>query len=110
MKKWWFDHEIINGVAVAPKGTNQRDINPSRKVDPAHQKMAVYHANMMPPPNEPGPIEVDRKAAMAAVNVLETPSQARTRVAAGGATPLHYIPTPPVDTAEQQAAVSNPYK
>ena len=110
VKKWWLDHEIVNGVAVAPKGTNQRDINPSRKVDPAHQKMAVYHASMMPPPNEPDPIEVDRKAAMAAVNVLETPSQARKRVAAGGPIPPHYIPTPPVDTAEKQAAVSNPYK
>ena len=59
-KKWWFDHELVNGVAVAPKGTNQRDIDPDRKVDPAQQKVAIYHASMMPPPDEIGPVEVDR--------------------------------------------------
>ena len=36
VKKWWLDHEIVNGVAVTPKATNQRDIDPARKVDPAH--------------------------------------------------------------------------
>jgi reductive dehalogenase len=110
-KKWWFDHELVNGVAVAPKGTNQRDIEPDRKVDPAQQKMAVYHASMMPPPDELGPVEVDRKAAMAAGALLETPSQARQRVVAGGAAPPHYSPTPPVGaTTEKQVAVINPYK
>lgn len=110
-KKWWLDHELVNGVAVAPKGTNQRDIDPDRKVDPALQKMAVYHASMMPPPNELGPVEVDRKAAMAAVNLLETPSQARQRIAADAATPQHYTPTPPVTVAtERQIPVHNPYK
>ena len=111
VKKWWLDHELVNGVAVTPKGTNQRDIDPSRRVDPAHQKMAVYHASMMPPPNEPGPVEVDRKAAMAAVDLLETPDQARKRVGAGAQTPAHYVPTPPANMAtEKQASVANPYK
>ena len=110
VKKWWLDHEIVNGIAVAPKGTNQRDIDPSRKVDPANQKMAVYHANMMPPPNELGAVEVDRKAAMAAMNVVETPPQARKRVAEKGTTPLHYIPTPPADAAHKLEEVSSPYK
>jgi hypothetical protein len=111
VKKWWLDHEIVDGVAVTPKGTNQRDIDPARKVDPVHQKMAVYHASMMPPPNELGPVDVDRKAAMAAVDLLETPGQARQRVATGLAAPRHYTASPPVDaTAEQRAAVFNPYK
>jgi reductive dehalogenase len=110
-KKWWFDHEIVDGVAVTPKGTNARDIDPARKVDPANQKMAIYHANMMPPPNERGPVEVDRKAAMAAVGLLETPSQARARVAAGVAGPRHYVPTPPTENAsDAPVAVSGPYK
>jgi ferredoxin len=111
VKKWWLDHELVSGVAVIPKGTNQRDIDPTRKVDPAQQKMAVYHASMMPPPDEIGPVAVDRKAAMAAVNLLETPSQARERAATGGAVPRHYIPTPPLNVAgKKNAAVSNPYK
>jgi reductive dehalogenase len=110
-KKWWFDHELVNGIAVVPKGANQRDIEPDRKVDPALQKMAIYHASMMPPPNELGPVEVDRKAAMAAVDLLETPSQAQRRLATGGAAPLHYVPTAPVGAAvEQPIAVANPYK
>jgi ferredoxin len=110
-KKWWFDHELVNGIAVAAKATNQRDIDPNRKVDPNHQKMAIYHASMMPPPNEAGPVEVDRKAAMAAVNLLETPSQAQQRVAAGVATPPHYASTPPVSAkVEREIAVANPYK
>lgn len=111
VKKWWLDHELVNGVAVTPKGTNQRDIDPGRKVDPANQKMAVYPASMMPPPNELGPVEVDRKAAMAVVKLLETPGQARTRVAAAGAAPFHYTPAPPIDTAvEKGITAANPYK
>jgi reductive dehalogenase len=111
VKKWWFDHEIVNGIAVAAKGTNQRDIEPDRKVDAARQKMAIYHASMMPPPDDLGPVEVDRKAAVAAVGLLETPGQAKERAAAGAAAPRHYVPTPPVGAAiEKQIAVPNPYK
>jgi reductive dehalogenase len=111
VKKWWLDHELVNGVAVVPKGTNQRDIEPGRKVDPAHQKMATYHASMMPPPDQPGAVEVDRKAALAATQLLETPAEARERAAAGGTVPVHYIPTPPARAAgEPQVAVQNPYK
>ena len=84
-KKWWLDHEIVGGVVVTPRATNERDIDPERKVDPASQKMAYYHADMMPPPNDQAPCPVDRKAAMAAKDVLETPAQARARHARGGA-------------------------
>ncbi len=94
-KKWWFDHELVDGVAVEPRGTNQRDLDLDRKVDAATQKMAYYHASMMPPPDEPGPVPVDRKAAMAAGAWLETPEAARRRAAAGGAVPVHYLPAPP---------------
>jgi hypothetical protein len=81
-KKWWFDHEIVGGITVAAKATNERDIDPARKVDPARQKMAYYHANMMPAPNDQGAHVVDRKAAMAAASTLETADAARARRAA----------------------------
>jgi len=104
-KKWWFDHEWIDGVAVLPsKGTNQRELDRGRRVDPATQKIAFYPASMMPPPDEPGPVELDRKAALAAAALLETPGQARARREAGGATPAHYRPTPPRGTAPGGAA------
>lgn len=111
-KKWWFDHEIVGDVAVAPKGVNRRDIDPSRKVDPAKHAdtVAYYHADMMPPPDTPVPVPVDRKAARAAGSLLETPAQARARVAAGGATPAHYTPTPPVGATDVNAnRVQGPY-
>jgi hypothetical protein len=97
VKKWWLDLEIISGVCVAPrKGANRRDLNRKRRVDPAQQKMAFYHANMMPQPNNTAPQPVDRKAALAAAALLETPAAARARHARGEAPPAHYVPTPPV--------------
>ncbi len=111
IKKWWLDLELVGGVAITPKGTNARDIDPSRKVDAATQKMAYYHASMMPPPNDSAPHGVDRKAAMAAKELLETPAQALARHAAGGPIPAHYVATPPVmaDVTEK-TAVTSPYK
>ncbi len=111
-KKWWFDHEIVGGVTVAAKATNERDIDPARKVNAAGQKMAYYHANMMPPPNDPTPHVVDRKAAMAAKEVLETPDEARSRRSRGAPAPApaHYNPTPPIEIAAAAArAAKSPY-
>jgi ferredoxin len=112
-KKWWFDHELVDGVAVEPRGTNQRDLDLGRKMDAAAQKMAYYHASMMPPPDEQGPVPVDRKAAMAAGALLETPEDARRRVAAGGAVPVHYVATPSRNasaTGPRDAPEAGPYK
>ena len=111
-KKWWFDHEVVGDIAVAPKGVNRRDIDPARKVDPEkHAKtVAYYHANMMPPPDAPGPVPVDRKAALASAAVLETPDETRARHAAGGAAPPHYTPTQPVGPTETSVErVKSPY-
>ncbi len=110
-KKWWLDHEIVDGVAVTPRATNERDIDPQRQVDPAAamEKMAYYHASMMPPPNDPAPHMVDRKAALAAKGVLETPASARARHARGGAKPAHYTPAPPMNMAADAKAAKSPY-
>ena len=110
-KKWWFDHEIIDKVTVEPKvGTNQRDIDPKRKVDPADQKMAYYHASMMPPPDSPGPVLLKRKEAIAAGELLETPGEAKARKANGAGKPAHYQPTPPVGAAEAEKEIqTGPY-
>jgi ferredoxin len=110
-KKWWFDHEIIDGVTVAAAGTNERDNDPSRTRDPAKHKIAYFHANMMPPPDQSGPFPIDRKAALAAKEVLETPEQARERAANGQGSPSHYLPTPPTgDRPATEELVRGPYK
>jgi ferredoxin len=110
VKKWWLDHEIVNDAVVTPRATNGRDIDPERKIDPASQKMAYYHASMMPPPNDPTPSPVDRKAAMAAKDLLETPDEARERYARGGPKPAHYVPTPAVELAADARAAKSPYE
>jgi len=94
-KKWWHDHEIVNGITVEPKGTNRRDIDPARKVDASKMRTAYYHADMMPPPDAKAPVPLDRKAALAAASKIETPDGARERVARKGTKPAHYEPTPP---------------
>ena len=114
-KRWWLDLEIVDGVCVEPrKGVNERDLDLDRQVDPATQKIAYYNANVMPPPNSHGiAVFPNRKEAIAAAALLETPAEARERIAAGGATPAHYIPTPPMDEsaiAERADDVFNPYK
>ena len=110
-KKWWFDHVIIDGVARAAEKTNQRELDPDRTVDPATQHIAYYHANAMPPPDVTAPHPVDRKAALAAKERLETPDQARARRAAGGGRPEHYVATPPAGVdAGEAVEVRGPYK
>ena len=114
LKKWWLDLEIIGGVCVEPpRGVNERDIDPGRRMEPEKHKVAYYHANMMPPPNASGiRIPVVRKEGLAAAALVETPEQALVRRRAGGPIPQHYIPTPPMDlSSEKRADVSayNPY-
>ncbi len=94
-KKWWLDLEIVDGVCVAPRATNMREIDPSRRLDPDRQRMAYYPASMMPPPDAADtPCPVDRKAATAAAEKLESPRQALARRRKGGPAPDHYRPTP----------------
>jgi reductive dehalogenase len=102
VKKWWLDLEMIDGVAVKPAaGANRRDIDYHRKLNTSREKIAYYPASVMPPPDQKEPYPVDRKAAKAAAALLETPQQARERIAAGGARPQHYVPTPPLDPANK---------
>jgi ferredoxin len=114
-KKWWLDLEIVDGICVKPrKGVNQRDLDLDRVIDPATQKIAYYNANVMPPPNSHGiAVLPNRKEAIAAAALLETPDQARARVAAGGAKPLHYIPRaamPASDLPKTDNTAFDPYK
>ena len=105
---------VGDGVTVAAKGANEREIDPGKRVDAARQKIAYYHADMMPPPDRSAPDPVDRKAALAAAALVETPAEARKRLAAGGAAPAHYLPTPPAggedaDGGEGGRPAANPY-
>ena len=50
VKRWWFDLEIIDGVAVAPRaGTNERELEPGRehRLAPT-QKIAIFPPSLQP--------------------------------------------------------------
>ncbi len=78
-KKWWFDLEVVDGVCVAPAGSNERDIDPSREISADKQRMAYYPAEAMPPGDHLDPWPLDRKAALAMAEELETAAAARRR-------------------------------
>jgi len=80
-------------------------------IDPATamQRMAYHPASAMPPPSDPKAHVVDRKAAMAAKDSLETPDEARRRVAAGGTRPAHYVATPATGSEAKKERVASPH-
>jgi ferredoxin len=84
VKRWWFDLEIIDGVAVTPpNGTNERDLSLGRDLKLQHtQRIAIF-----PPALQPRggttvgeTVPVDRAAGMQANAAAERPDEARARV------------------------------
>ena len=79
-------------------------------LEPEKQKMAYYPASMMPPSDHGDPVPLDRKAALAVKDFIETPSEALVRRAAELKKPDIYIPTPPVGAENDTGKpVPNPY-
>ncbi len=62
-QKWWLDLETVDGKVVRPKGVNARGIDPS-KPNPKKQKIALYPAEDLPPPDFKDSFPVDRKKAL----------------------------------------------
>jgi ferredoxin len=89
VKRWWFDLEIVDGVAVKPPaGVNERDLDLTRTGKlAAAQKLAFF-----PPALQPAGgttlkevVPVDRPAGLAAYAAAESPLAARRRRAKGAA-------------------------
>jgi ferredoxin len=81
VKKWWFDLEWIDGVAVTPpQGTNERDLGPDLVIDPAAVKIALFPLELRPPPGAREPVPVDRRAGLRAAAGAESPARARPRL------------------------------
>jgi ferredoxin len=83
VKRWWFDLEMIDGIAVAPQaGVNQRDLDPGRQDKlAAGQKLAFFPPALMPAGGTTiaSVVPLDRAAGLAAYAAAETPAAARRR-------------------------------
>lgn len=86
-KRWWFDLEIVDGVAVRPAaGVNERDLDVGRADKlAAGQKLAFF-----PPALQPAGgttlktvVPIDRQAGLGAYAQAETPAAARRRARDG---------------------------
>ncbi|WP_425259575.1 Fe-S protein [Rubrivivax sp. RP6-9] len=91
VKRWWFDLEIVDGVAVRPPaGVNERDLDLARTGKlAAQQKLAFF-----PPALQPAGgttlkdvVPIDRPAGLAAYAAAESPLAARRRSGEDGAGP-----------------------
>jgi reductive dehalogenase len=83
VKRWWWDLEVVDGVAVAPPaGVNERDLSPGREGKlAAGQKLAIF-----PPALQPAGgttlqtvVPLERAAGLAAYSAAESPHAARRR-------------------------------
>ncbi len=82
IKRWWFDLEVVNGIAVHPvAGINERDLDLNRMRLGDKQKLAMFPAALQPTGgttvNELVP--VDREAGLRMYQQAERPEDARAR-------------------------------
>ena len=87
IKRWWFDLEVVDGVAVAPRaGTNERDLSLGREAKAAAiQKLALFPPSLQPPGGTTSAqkVPIDRPAGLRMYAQAESPEAARARVEAG---------------------------
>ncbi len=83
IKRWWFDLEIVEGVAIKPvAGSNQRDLTFGRSQKLAtEQKLAFFPPGLAPRGGTTihEIVRLDRSAGLRAYAEAETPEQARAR-------------------------------
>jgi ferredoxin len=87
VKRWWFDLEIVDGVAVNPRaGTNERDLDLGREAKlAAGQRLAFFPPTLQPAGGTTMAtvVPVDRPAGLAAYAAAESPAAARRRLDPG---------------------------
>ncbi len=86
VKRWWFDLEIVDGVAVKPAGVNERDLDLGRTEKLAKgQKLAFFPPQLQPKGGTTlkTVVPIDRAAGLAAYADAEPAVAARRRRAGG---------------------------
>jgi reductive dehalogenase len=84
VKKWWWDIELdrTQGRYVVAKAANMRGLNRDLKLRAEDQTLAVYPADVMPPPL-PVIHPLNREEGIARYRALLTPDEYRNRLARG---------------------------
>jgi len=82
VKRWWFDLEIVDGVAVKPAAANERDLDLGRGEKLAKtQKLAFFPPELQPKGGTTlkEVVPIDREAGLAAYAAAESPMAAKRR-------------------------------
>ena len=84
VKKWWWDLEMEDDGPYRPSRhpVNARDLQKDLKLQFADQTLAVYPANLAPPP-DPWPAPMDREAGIGAYKALIAADEHQRRRAEG---------------------------
>ncbi|MCU0921763.1 MAG: 4Fe-4S dicluster domain-containing protein, partial [Burkholderiaceae bacterium] len=84
VKKWWWDIELdrATGRYVRAAQTHARGLQKDLQLNYEEQTLAVYPADLMPPPY-PVAFPVDREQGIRRYRALLTPAQYRARLVAG---------------------------
>jgi len=85
VKRWWFDLEVVDGIAVNPSaGVNERDLDLGRMRLAEKQRLAMFPVDLQPPGGTTmaQTIPVDREAGLRMYEQAERPQSARSRLAA----------------------------
>ena len=99
IKRWWLDLEIVDDEVRAPRGTNERDLDLSKKTTGKKTPVGYYHAADMPAPDNTNSVPTNHREAIKRAEQLETVADARERRATGGARPAHYIAVSEADNS-----------
>ena len=84
VKRWWFDLEVVDGIAIHPvAGINERDLDLGRMRLGDKQKLAMFPAALQPKGGTTVAevVTVDREAGLRMYQEAETPAAARQRTA-----------------------------
>ncbi len=84
VKRWWWDLEMVdNGpYRLSEHGSNKRELQPDLDLKFEDQTLAVYPANLAPPPY-PFPFPMDREAGIDAYKKMLSPREYKDRLARG---------------------------
>jgi len=96
VKKWWWDLEMVdNGpYTLSKNGSNKRTLQIDLELKFEDQTLAVYPANLAPPPH-PFPFPMDREAGIMAYEDMLSPEEYKARLSKGDTEGLAHTFTEP---------------